>query len=83
MTVDCNGTKVIFYGIVQHSMTCEGLDASILSTKEKKIKAVSWLEMAMVPAIRYPMGIYSIRVCMWAKYSTCRSVIGQKSSPNG
>jgi hypothetical protein len=35
-----------------------------------------------VPATRYPMGIYSIRVCMWVKYFTRGSVIGQKSSPN-
>jgi hypothetical protein len=36
---------------------------------------------------RYPpwylMRIYSIRICMWAKYSICGFIIGQKSSPNG
>jgi hypothetical protein len=40
------------------------------------------LEMAMGTHDRYPIDIYSTRVYMWDKYSTCRSIIGQKSSPN-
>jgi hypothetical protein len=68
---------IITYGIcLSYMLVLFGIRIFNLFKYVESMSLISLNLQQWVPATRYPMGIYSIRILMWAKYSTRGFVIG-------